>query len=388
MLTRRGLGLAAFAGTAGLVAPARADGEPSLKNINPASAKPLLCLLSIDGGGIRGVAAAAILDEIDKALRAKGGPDFVDVVDVFSGTSTGSIIAAGMAFSKQRTPDRPFWQPTRIIDIYKTRGREIFGRRPRTGLFDRSSQRWDSAGLHRVLGETFGEIRMSDLPGNLVVPYFDMNAAAGRNAVVAIGGPIASGRSGRAVRHIVAASASAPTYFNPSDVENELGIDGGVFANNPTLTAWITMQRMFDQADVLVISVGCGLKKARYPSHSTWGPIEWLNPFNGAPLIDVLMRGQSDLVDSQMSVLMDGKRNYFRFQFSLDGAKRGALDDPSPENQDEMENLARRMCAEPAQRAKIDSLVGAILRNRAELARRPSRQIPGAIIPDVRGAPA
>lgn len=94
------------------------------------------------------------------------------------------------------------------------------------------------------------------------------------------------------------------------------------------------------------------------------------------------------MVDSQMSVLMDGKRNYFRFQFSLDGAKRGALDDPSSENQDEMENLARLMCAEPAQKAKIDSLVGAILRNRAELAKRPSRQIPGSIIPDVRVNPA
>lgn len=355
--------------------------------------RPIVVLLSVDGGGIRGIAAAAMLREIDSEFQANG-LRLIDCVDVFAGTSTGSIIAAGMAASKDRT--LPYWEPQAIIDIYRQQGPTIFGRRQSSSLLDLSRQRWDSRGLDQVLGTTFGGRRLRDLPGNLIVPYYNMEAPNGKSAVVALGGGLcdpAESRSQHYVRDVVSASSSAPTYFNPHRLnDTTLGVDGGVFANNPAMTAWVATQKWiqdqerYSQADIYVISIGCGARAVQYPRNTTWGPLEWLQFWGqgGPPIIDVLMRGQSDLVDAQMAELMSPGKNYFRFQFDLPApATRretpvGGLDDVSIGNLNALEHLGVESCRTVQARTSIQSMVGIIKRVRRQLEVGPERAIPNA----------
>lgn len=351
--------------------------------------RPIVVLLSVDGGGIRGIAAAAILREIDRVFQ-NYELDLIDCIDVFAGTSTGSIIAAGMAASKDRT--LPYWRPQAIIDIYKNQGARIFGPKTQRSLIDWSRQRWDSSGLEAILADTFGDRMLRDLPGNLIVPYYNMEATNGKSAVVALGGGLCDkteSRSRHRVRDVVSASASAPTYFNPHRVaDGALGVDGGVFANNPAMTAWVATQRWirlqdrYAQAEIYVISIGCGSRSVRYPRNTTWGPVEWMQFWgDGPPIIDVLMRGQSDLVHSQMTELMVPRKNYFRFQFDLPTAapgqhQIGALDDVSPYNLQALEHLGDAACQTPEAQAMIRDMARTVQQVRRQIENDPSRALP------------
>ena len=139
-----------------------------------------------------------------------------------------------------------------------------------------------------------------------------------------------------------------------------LGVDGGVFANNPAMVAWTAVQRRRRGARVVMLSVGCGHHRANYGRHDTWGAIEWMDPFGDVPLIDVLMRGQSDLVDSQMSVILDPDQTYFRFQFSIDTLSSQEMDDSSPRNLNQLVLLAEDTARNPETASSIERLADAL----------------------------
>jgi len=362
MITRRHLGLAP---AALLPAAATAASAASLFP-EPAQygdeAADTVCVLSVDGGGLRGIAAARLLQAIDEVLRRRTGARLVDCIDVFAGTSTGSIIAAGMAASKGG--GLGYGDPARIVDVYARQGARIFGEREERHIRDPSTQRWVSAGLEAALTDTFGDMTLSQAPGELIIPYYNMRADLGRSAVIAHGGPPGLGDppwDNVRVREVVQASCSAPTYFNPLEMSGGgLGVDGGVFANNPAMVAWTAVQRRRRGARVVMLSVGCGHNRANYGRHDTWGAIEWMDPFGDVPLIDVLMRGQSDLVDSQMSVVLDPDQTYFRFQFSIDGLSSQEMDDSSPRNLTQLVALAEDTARNPETAASIERLADAL----------------------------
>jgi hypothetical protein len=382
MLSRRlfaglGLGLGAVGG----FASARTQ-EPGVRGLESTNAdRPIISVLTVDGGGIRGIAAAAMLDEMQRLMKARHGLDLIDCFDVFCGTSTGSIIAAGMARSKDRSA--PYWDPARIVDVYRSKASTIFGPKPRAPLYDRSRQKWAHEGLASTLQETFGDTPLSALPGNVIIPYYNMRGEEGASAVVKVGGPLMEMKTGHTdalVRRVVQASCSAPVYFNPFPVSDEhLGVDGGVFANNPSVLAWTNVYRRYPGADILVVSLGCGTKAFNYPTNGTWGAWEWIDPTRKAPLIDVLMRGQSDLAHAQMQVLMDAGRNYFRLQFALPGDEDiGGLDDPREQNLAAMEAFGRSLVRNPREAGYPEKMIDALAARHVRLDREPDRAIPGA----------
>ncbi len=363
MITRRRLGLVPAA-----LLPAAAAAPAAAATLFPepaqhgAEAAETVCVLSVDGGGLRGIAAARLLQAIDEVLRHRSGARLVDCIDVFAGTSTGSIITAGMAASKGG--GLGYGDPARIVDVYRQQATRIFGERVERRLRDPSTQRWVSSGLESALTDTFGDMTLSQVPGELIIPYYNMRADLGRSAVVAHGGPPGVGDppwDNVRVREVVQASCSAPTFFNPLEMSGGgLGVDGGVFANNPAMVAWTAVQRRRRGARVIMLSVGCGHNRANYDQHDSWGAIEWMDPTGGVPLIDVLMRGQGDLVDSQMSVVLDPDQTYFRFQFSIDTLSSQDMDDSSPRNLNQLVALAEDTARDPAVAASIERAADAL----------------------------
>ena len=174
-------------------------------------------LLSIDGGGVRGVVALEVLARIEQVLRDEtGDPDLVlgDWFDYVGGTSTGAIIAGGVAIGLP---------VSRIQQLYRENMRAIF---TRAGIFDLVRARYDEAGIETVLRREFGEDRTlgsADLRCLLLLGLRNSShrlAVAGeqqpgRAATTRAGAPTSTCRCGS----WSARSSAAPTFFVPEEVE-------------------------------------------------------------------------------------------------------------------------------------------------------------------------
>jgi hypothetical protein len=127
-------------------------------------------------------------------------------------------------------------------------------------------------------------------------------------------------------------SSAAPTYFEPALVE-DLGtkanqttqslalIDGGVFANDPSLAAYVEASKMGwlkpgDTLTVLSLGTGSASRKIPYNEAKNWGALGWMNPLNDVPLVSIFMQGQSSTASYQANVLL----NHGKIKFNKDGS--------------------------------------------------------------------
>lgn len=234
-------------------------------------------ILALDGGGMRGALTLGFLARIESLLRARTRrPDFVlrDYFDLIGGTSTGAILATGLAIGM--TTDE-------LIALYHELGPKIFGRRRRRIRFWRS--RFSHAGLSEALSERLGDRRLDD-PSIACGLCIIAKRADTRSTWPLHNHPDAryAPRNGRILlRHAVRASTAAPTYFEPERVEYEVDddghpvagafVDGGVsMMNNPALQLLLLATCSGFRFDwplgtdkLLLVSVGTG----RWETHDT-----------------------------------------------------------------------------------------------------------------------
>ncbi|GAB2516655.1 patatin-like phospholipase family protein [Lysobacter humi (ex Lee et al. 2017)] len=309
-------------------------------------------ILSLDGGGIRGLVTCRWLAGIDAALAAAGRREIPTSFDLLAGSSTGGLIACGLALG------RP---PGELAELYRQRRHDIFPGMARrlwsraTRLFGAgpSAPRYDGRGLERVLADVFGDARLGDLRVPTLVTSYD---TISRKPVVFKS--FKAEHAGLRVRDVCRATSAAPTYFpaHPMRVEGVdcALIDGGIVANNPTACAIAEALRK-DPAvdrtqDLVVASVGSGerVRPIDLASAREWGALEW-----AIPMIDVLFDGNAESVDYiARHVVGDG---YFRLQAPLT-VGLDDLDDVSDTNLEALELLAARYLALPATRATLTRL--------------------------------
>lgn len=305
-------------------------------------------VLSIDGGGIRGIIPAMVLAEIEERTEKP----IAETFDLIAGTSTGGILALGLAMPGDG--NTPKYTARDLIKLYEEEGAHIFSGRAGTirNLFE---ERYPSAGVEEVLKEYFGEVRLKDGLTRIFVTSYEIQLRA----------PFFF-RSERAkvdadydflMREVARATSAAPTYFEPAKVEARgpvdyyALVDGGVFANNPAMCAYVEATGILkerglaspDESDILVVSLGTGqlTDRLRYEKAAGWGLMEWARP-----LIDVVFDGVSDTVDYQLKQLLSHKqdepRHYYRFQTELVEVS-DAMDDVRPENLRDLKLLTQTM---------------------------------------------
>jgi uncharacterized protein len=183
-------------------------------------------LLSVDGGGVRGIIPARILAEIE--LRTKRTSS--DIFKMFGGTSTGSIVTAGLNIPDDLNEKKPKFTGFDIVKIYADRGKDIF---PdiKTSLGNSYYYKYKSDGLMSVLNEYMGETRMSELLNECIVTATDCSneytVKFKRDAFKKL-----------EIKRAVLASASAPTFLPKAVIEyggkTLTLVDGGVTMNNPS----------------------------------------------------------------------------------------------------------------------------------------------------------
>jgi len=313
-------------------------------------------ILSIDGGGIRGIIPGQILISLEKKLQiASGNPDarIADFFDLIAGTSTGGILTCALLCpDRPHNSGRPRFTAAEAVDIYLERGNEIFNVsiwQAIQSLGGLAEEKYSARELEKALRDYFGDIWLSQLLKPCLITAYDLKEQRARFFT-----QHDSARDNLPdflVRDVARAASAAPTYFEPPRLRSSIGeaiplIDGGVFANNPALCAYAEVRAKLSRAGaegMALLSLGTGYgrkKKFEYNAVKTWGKIEWIKP-----LIDIMMSGVSETVDFQLKQLFDsaGKPDqYLRINDRLRQADPD-MDDASEQNLARLKREGRRI---------------------------------------------
>jgi uncharacterized protein len=308
-------------------------------------------VLCIDGGGIRGLIPALVLAELER----RSGRPAVELFDLLAGTSTGGVIALGLA--RPGADGRPAWRAAEIADLYDEEGPRIFSRslwwraRSLDGLVE---ERFQGDGLDDALGRYLGDARLSESLGDVLVPAYETVA---RTPFI-----FDSERARREpavdfpMDGVARATSAGPTYFEAVELPSPDGagrfcfIDGGVYAVNPAMLAVAHVMRRRPGAEIDLTSLGTGdlTRPLPYRRIKRWGRIEWARS-----ITEVTLDGTSHIVDQQVREVL-GDDRYRRLQVTLP-TSHADRDDPSEANRRELRALAEELIAR--QDAQLDELV-------------------------------
>ena len=230
-------------------------------------------ILTIDGGGVRGIIPATLL----AALERRTGALTREAFDFVAGTSTGAVLAAGIAAGIPAE---------RLVSLYAERSSEVFRRIPLVSLLRRivTGSMYDIDAVHRLIRAELGpearDWRLNDAPIDLLVTA--KRLSDGMPWYFVRDKPANSCRAGGyRLADVATASAAAPTYFRPFMVSpiGEL-IDGGIgVAGNPVYQACVEAFEYtdaYDPASTLVVSLGTGRLLERARPTWLWPWLGWL----------------------------------------------------------------------------------------------------------------
>jgi patatin-like phospholipase/acyl hydrolase len=314
--------------------------------------KKLIRILSIDGGGIRGIVPGKILVALEKKLQVReNNPEarIADYFDLVAGTSTGGILTCILLCPDDKNPLRPKYSAQEAVDLYIKNGNTIFSIplwqkiKSLTGIIE---EKYPSKYIENVLAQYLADLKLSQLVKPCLITAYDVKRskptffrqhraldrlADGNNAYDFY------------LREVARATSAAPTYFEVALATSLSGvsyplIDGGVFANNPALCAFAEATQYFSKEDdkltaseMFIFSIGTGAsnKTYEYTRVKKWGVLEWVKP-----VLDIMMDGVSKTIDYQLLQIYEAiglREQYIRVNPILTEAKSD-MDNASPEN--------------------------------------------------------
>jgi hypothetical protein len=319
-----------------------------MEEINITDKSKRFRILSIDGGGIRGIIPAKVLADLEQQLQ-QIEPDkkLHEYFDLVCGTSTGAILAIGIALG---IPAKD------LVKFYKENANAIF---PKWYFLTRQAKAlispiYSNKQLRKLLKTIYSGANngipplLNDLKVKVCIPAF--NGGTGEINILKTRHHPDYTRDYKLPAHEVAlSSASAPVYFPPHSFEydNEFGsganinmIDGGIFANNPTLVGVLEATEKLgkDFKDLQIISLGTGRGRQVIKKH--WLPKNFWYWFLPKPrLLDITLDSQAQITESYINFInsiLSKQENSFDYQrvqyefgndlIALNASKKNDLD--------------------------------------------------------------
>ncbi|KAL5223387.1 hypothetical protein ABZP36_028100 [Zizania latifolia] len=349
----------------------------------------LVTVLSIDGGGVRGIIPATIIFYLEEQLQKLDGADarIADYFDVVAGTSTGGLLTAMLT-----APDkngRPLFAAKDLAQFYIDHSPKIFPQK--NGFISKiagtlrmvSGPKYNGKYLHELLRQQLGDTRLDNTLTNVVIPTFDifnlqptifssfeLKYKPLKNALLS---------------DISISTSAAPTFFpahyfetkDDTNAENKRQfnlVDGGVAANNPTLCVMSQVSKdiILDKKDFfpvkpadygkfMVISIGCGSNHDEAYSAkdaAKWGIFNWLIKGGSAPIVDMFTSASADMVDIHLCVLFNAlgcEQNYLRIQYDQLTGSAGSIDDCSKENLDKLVQIGNELLNKNVSRVDLET---------------------------------
>lgn len=315
-------------------------------------------VLSIDGGGIRGIIPGQILVTLEKLLQKHSNRKdarIADYFDLIAGTSTGGILSIIHLCPDHNNPGKPKFTAYDAVRLYSEHGASIFKTSTLQrfiSLFGLIGGKYDSKNFESLLHDYLGDTKLSELLKPCLITAYDVrtHSAIFFNKMNAVN----ANRRDFFLRDLARATSATPTYFPAANIHSIASmqsnsyktttqapafiptilskstrissdyslIDGGVFANNPTLCAYAEATKLHGNPcteDMLILSLGTGAFKPVPKNQNTpnWGILQW-----AVPLFDIMMSGVSETVDYQINSLyksINKPDQYLRIQPSLKG---------------------------------------------------------------------
>ena len=274
-------------------------------------------ILALDGGGIKGSFTAGVLT----ALEANTGLRCVDHFDMIAGTSTGGILALGLGLGIPAAE---------MLEFYTVHGPTIF---PSTSL----ARRLMGVGRHlfqpkhshqllrSALEKVFGDRKLGESLRPLVIPTYDANSGRIFLLKTAHHEQLRYDH-GAPVVDVALATAAAPTYFAAAEFPqhgNNSYVDGGIWANSPTLVALVEAVHFQGQSlsDIDILSIGTTSVPFNVANKHRSGLLGW-----NAGLIEIMMSAQQEAANAQAMLLTGHQFHRIdhtapRGQFSMDDAR-------------------------------------------------------------------
>jgi patatin-like phospholipase/acyl hydrolase len=345
--------------------------------------KHLFKILSIDGGGIKGIIPCIILQEIERLT----GYRISKLFDLVAGTSTGGILALGLTHTTDMKT--PTYSAQEMLKLYKENGKDIFGKRQKKNIFaglgsllseDLSTftnRTYSVKGLEKVLDDKFKDAQLRDALADVFITTYSLEHEkpfyyASRWAKM-------NSKENDLIKEIARATSAAPTFFDPKTAEYNKQqfslVDGGVFANNPAALAYAEAKEMWkakkikstavitasdddkgfkpvvtatdDDSPFFMLSLGCGSSPTQvdFTEASQWATKDWIEPL----LTNVLMQGVSESTHFLMHYLLpdyaDGTKRYIRLEPEIP-QENSNMDDASEENITTLVNIAQQFVAQ------------------------------------------
>jgi len=318
-------------------------------------------ILSIEGGGVRGIIPATILNILEQEIqKVSNNPKLVigDVFDMVTGTSCGAILTCLYTIGKTDCNDKivPKYSANEVLNIFKKNIPSIFVRTILGRIWE--GPEYTSDGIDKIANEIAGETKIKDLTKPIFVPVYDMNT----------GTPFyfsSFENNEYKVKDLIRAATAAPTFFAPVSLvtatnETQVLIDGGVFMNNPSHAALLaaldklkTLPPRRRPKKIILVSISCGENNDKYTNVNRWGKLSWI-----CPIINISIDMNAEIVDRQLLQLFDlcaDKEDYFRFDPPL---KEGnsSIDDINPKNLQGLETDTLNYLNTPEIKCRIETL--------------------------------
>lgn len=328
-------------------------------------------VLSVDGGGIRGIIPAVVLAEIERLTKRPA----CELFDLIAGTSAGGMIALGLTVPDESEAGRPRWSAQQLVSMFEEEGPKIFHRsllRTITTADGLLVEKYAATGLEEAFELYMKDARLPQALTDVLITSYDIQrhepfffksfaprahtGTTGPREGVPRGMGMPPQPADYPMKVVARATSAAPTYFEPEDVRasppppggpsDYVLVDGGTFANNPAMCAYAEVARNKPGSEVLIVSLGTGrlTESISYKQARDWGLVQWAHP-----LLDVMMDGASAAIDYQLDELLGPDDGHFRFQTELVEVS-DRLDDAGEENIKRLRTLAEGLVRRNAQR--------------------------------------
>ncbi|XP_022158233.1 patatin-like protein 2 [Momordica charantia] len=350
----------------------------------------MVTILSIDGGGIRGIIPGTILAFLESKLQELDGPDvrIVDYFDVMAGTSTGALVTSMLSAPNEN--NRPLYAAKDLTKFYLEHAPKIFPQRNHllssvVNLFGKvMGPKYDGKYLRSLINELLGDLTIKQTLTHVVIPTFDIKLLQPVifNTIEARWKELQNPR----LADVCISTSAAPTFFpghefqtkdSRGNTRNFDMVDGGVAANNPTLAAIThvtkeisllrrTMEFMkikpMETRRMLVLSLGTGAPKndSKYcvSKSSKWGMLGWVYSNGATPIVDIFSDASSDMVDYHISSIFQSTycdKHYLRIQDDTLTGDVSSVDIATKDNLQKLVNVGENLLKKPLSRVNLES---------------------------------